>query len=115
MVISRPTASIVGRFEHLVLLAVLYAGDDAYAVPIADEIERRTGARPSRGALYTTLARLEEKGFLASMRGEPTPIRGGKARRYYHVSAYGRRALRQARNDLVTVWPGLSRVLGDAR
>jgi len=114
MAMSRPSPSIVGRFEHLVLLAVLYVGDDAYAVPIADEIERRTGARPSRGALYTTLARLEEKAFLASTRGEPSPIRGGKAKRYYRVSAYGRRALRQARNDLVTVWPGLGRILGDA-
>src|SRR5215831_11885263 len=115
MPLSRPAASIVGRFEHLVLLAVLYVDDDAYAVRIGDEIERRTGDRPSRGALYTTLARLEDKGFLASTRGDPTPIRGGKAKRYYRVSTYGRRALRQARNDLVTVWPGLSRILGDAR
>lgn len=113
MVPGRATASIVGRFEHLVLLSVLYVGEDAYAVSIADEMERRTGTRPSRGALYTTLARLEEKGFLLSARGDPTPIRGGKAKRYYRVSAKGKRALREVRNDLVAAWPGLTRLLGD--
>lgn len=115
MVLRRATTSLVGRFEHLVLLSVLYVGDDAYAVSIADKMEHRTGTRPSRGALYTTLARLEEKGFLLSTRGEPTPIRGGKAKRYYRVSANGKRALREARNDLVAVWPGLTRMLGDIR
>jgi DNA-binding PadR family transcriptional regulator len=106
--------TLVGRFEYVVLIATLYVGDDAYAVPVADAIARRTGSRPARGALYTTLARLENKGLLASSRGAPTPERGGKAKRYYRVTARGKRAIRETRLDLVSAWPGLARLIGSA-
>ena len=105
----------LGRFEHLVLLATLQVGDDAYAVPLREEIERRTGSTPARGALYTSLARLEAKGLLRSSVGEPTAVRGGKAKRYYRLSPPGRAALRAARIELVTAWPAASRLLSSPR
>lgn len=111
----RRRPSPVGRFEHLALLATLHLGDDAYAVTISDEIARRTDARPARGALYTTLARLEAKGLLASTMGEPMAIRGGKARRYYSLTPAGIAALAQARAELVAAWPRATRLLGDLR
>jgi PadR family transcriptional regulator PadR len=105
----------LGRFEHLVLLAILQHGADAYAVPIREEIERRTRSTPARGALYTSLARLEAKGLLASSVGEPAAVRGGKAKRYYRLTAAGRSALRNARMELVSAWPGVARLLGNSR
>lgn len=107
--------SSLGRFEHLVLLATLSVDQDAYAVSIGREIEAHSGTRPARGALYTTLARLENKGLLASTTGAPTAVRGGKAKRYYRVSPAGRAALRAAHTELFAAWPRIDRLLGVAR
>ena len=87
----------LGEFEHLVLLAVLRVGEDAYAVPVRAEIESRAGRAVSRGALYTTLDRLEQKGLLRSRLGDPLPERGGRARRYYTA---GLRAARESIDGL---------------
>ena len=76
----------LGELEQIVLLAVLRAGDEAYAVPILEQIERQTGRKVARGALYTALERLETKGCLRSRLGEPLPERGGRARRYFTVT-----------------------------
>ena len=91
----------LGEFEHLVLLAVLRVGDDAYAVPVRAEIESRAGRAVSRGALYATLDRLEQKGLLAAP-GDPLPERGGRARRYYAVARRlaGLRAARKSNDGL---------------
>ena len=91
----------------MLLLAVAHLRDEAYAVPIVDEIERRTGRRVSRAAAYITLRRLEEKGFLSSWLGEPIPERGGKARRYVKLEPAGARALRDARSAADRMWRGL--------
>jgi DNA-binding PadR family transcriptional regulator len=90
----------LGEFEHLVLLAVLRLGADAYAVPVRAEIEDRGGRKVARGALYTTLDRLEQKGLLRSRLGEPLAERGGRARRYYSVTSRGLASLRAARESL---------------
>ena len=90
----------LGEFEHLVLLAVLRVGEDAYAVPVRAEIESRAGRAVCRGALYTTLDRLEQKGLLRSRLGDPLPERGGRARRYYTVSPRGLAGLRAARESI---------------
>lgn len=82
-----------GPFEELVLLAVLALGDNAYGVTIRDEVEARTGRKSSYGAIYATLDRLERKGFLSSRRGEPTPERGGKAKRFFTIDGAGISAL----------------------
>ena len=97
----------LGEFEQLVLLAIAHLGDDAYGIPIVEEIERRTGRSASRGSVYVVLRRLEEKGFVSSWMSDPTPERGGKARRLVKLTAGGARALREARTAAERMWQGL--------
>ena len=97
----------LGEFEQIVLLAILRLGDDAYAIPVREEIERRTGRTVARGALYTALERLETKGCVRSRMSDPLPERGGRSRRYYTVSASGLAALRSARAALLALWKGM--------
>ena len=102
----------LGEFEEVVLLAVLRLDDDAYAIPIRDEIRRRARRRVARGALYTALERLEDKGLVSSRMGEPLPERGGRSRRYFKLTARGLGALRVSRRARLELWEGLEAVLG---
>ena len=102
----------LGEFEHIVLLAILRLGDEAYAIPIREEIEARTGRSVARGALYTALERLEAKRCLRSRLGEPLPERGGRARRYFTVTAAGLASIRSSRRNLLRLWQGLEERLG---
>src|SRR5207247_6219862 len=106
-----PDASNLGEFEHVVLLAVLRLGDAAYAVPVRDEIERRTGRRVSRGSVYVTLDRLETKGYLSSKLADPTATRGGRAKRYYALRPRAMAALRESRRALLQMWRGVDDLL----
>jgi PadR family transcriptional regulator, regulatory protein PadR len=101
----------LGEFEHVVLLAILRLGDDAYAIPIRDEIAERTGRAVARGALYTALERLESKKCLRSRMSDPLPERGGRSRRYFTVTAAGLAALRASRRSLLSLWQGVERRL----
>ena len=83
----------LGEFEQLVLLALLHLGEDAYGVSIRGEIEARTGRNVSIGSVYTTLDRMERKGYVRSSVGQPTPERGGRRKKYYCVEASGQAAL----------------------
>ena len=93
----------------MVLLAVLCAsaGEDAYGVNVHAELERRTRRRVARGAVYMTLDRLEKKGLLSSYLTEPTPERGGRAKRCYRVTRPALSALRESRRALLNLWQGL--------
>ncbi|HEV8200044.1 MAG TPA: helix-turn-helix transcriptional regulator [Candidatus Polarisedimenticolia bacterium] len=91
----------------MVLLAVLRLGDAAYAVPIRREIAVRTHRSPARGAIYITLDRLEEKGYLESWLGDAAAERGGRPRRYYKVKPAGVRALEQSWTALRRMWEGM--------
>ncbi|MBA2257634.1 MAG: PadR family transcriptional regulator [Acidobacteria bacterium] len=97
----------LGEFEQMVLLSIVQLGDDVYGVPIVDEIERRTGRSVSPAAVYVTLRRLEQKGLLSSSMSDPTPERGGKARRCVRVTASGLESLRESRRVLDRMWKGL--------
>ena len=101
-------AQSLGEFEQMVLLAVLCAGqdEDAYGVNVHAELERRTTRRVARGAVYMTLDRLEKKGLLASYLTDPTPERGGRAKRCYHVTKPAMAALRASRRALLSLWEG---------
>jgi DNA-binding PadR family transcriptional regulator len=101
----------LGEFEQIVLLAVLRLGENAYAIPIREEIERRTGRKVARGALYTALERLETKRCLHSTMSEPLPERGGRSRRYFMVTSTGLAAIRASRQSLLRLWQGLERLL----
>src|SRR5262249_14151150 len=100
-------------FEQMVLLAILQLGDKAYAVPIREELATRARRRITRGALYTTLDRLEAKAYLRSRFGDPVPERGGRARRYYPVTMRGVAALRTAHQALRNLCQGLDAILGE--
>lgn len=106
-----PDVVNLGEFEHMVLLAIMRLGDDAYAVPVREEIVRCTGRDVSRGSIYITLDRLETKGYLRSRLADPTPERGGRAKRYYVLRPRAIDALKESRRALVALWRGLETVL----
>ena len=97
----------LGEFEQMVLLAIAHLDGEAYGIPIVEEIERRTGRSVARAAVYITLRRLEEKGFVSSWMSDPTPARGGKGRRYVRLNSEGAKALREARRAAERMWQGL--------
>jgi len=97
----------LGEFEHVVLLAILRLGENAYAIPIREEIEERTGRSVARGAIYTALERLESKKCVRSRMSDPLPERGGRSRRYFAVTAAGLAAIRTSRRSLLRLWQGL--------
>jgi DNA-binding PadR family transcriptional regulator len=107
-----PDVVALGEFEHMVLLAIMRLADDAYAVPVRDEIVRCTGRDVSRGSIYITLDRLETKGYLKSRLADPTPERGGRAKRYYSLRPRAVEALKESRRALVALWRGLETALG---
>jgi PadR family transcriptional regulator PadR len=107
--------SSIGNFEELVLLAVLRLGrDDAYGIGIKKEIEAATGRAHSLGAIYTTLDRLESKGLVSSREGDPTPERGGRAKRFFEVEAPGITLLQSTRQGVTRLSAGLEPILGGA-
>jgi len=97
----------LGELEQIVLLALIRLGDNAYGVPVRQDIEQRTKRILSIGALYRTLERLEDKGFVTSRTGDPTPERGGRAKRFFHAEPAGLQALRRTRDALDVMWEGL--------
>jgi len=101
-------ADYLGEFEHVVLLALLRLGDDAYGVTVRQEIARRTGRDVSVGAIYTTLGRLETKGFVKSWLGAPTTERGGRAKRHFRVAAKGLAAVERTHDTLRRMTDGLT-------
>ena len=101
------TREALGEFEQMVLLSILHLGDEVYGVPIVDEIERRTGRTVAPAAVYITLRRLEQKGLLSSWMSDPTPERGGKARRFVKVTRAGLTLLRESRQLIDQMWKGL--------
>jgi DNA-binding PadR family transcriptional regulator len=82
---------MLGEFEYLLISAAARLGDDAYGVSMRAQIQEATGRPCSLGALYTTIDRLEDKGFLTTWMGDPTPQRGGRPKRMVRVTARGAR------------------------
>jgi PadR family transcriptional regulator PadR len=108
-------ASYLGEFELMLLLAVLQLGEEAYGVPISRQLEKHRGRSVSVGSVYAALERLEGKGLIVSSLGDPTPERGGKAKRYFRVTREGLRQVRETRRVLTRLWqeiPGLKFDLG---
>jgi PadR family transcriptional regulator, regulatory protein PadR len=104
-----------GEFEQIVLLAALRLGDNAYGVTILAEIAVRAGRNVSPGALYTTLHRMEDKGFVTFRDGSPTPERGGRAKRFVTVTREGRSALVSAQTAYRRLLDGLDLLIEPVR
>jgi DNA-binding PadR family transcriptional regulator len=105
-------ASNLGEFEQLILLAILRLGDEAYGVTIRAELADRAGRVVAPGAMYTALERLEAKGLVATRMGDPTPQRGGRAKRYVTVTAAGVKALRRSVQAYERLLDGLNLARG---
>jgi Predicted transcriptional regulators len=101
------TTPTLGTLELSILLAVARLGDEAYGLSVQRDISARMQHDYSVGAVYTTLQRLEAKGFVSSHTAGPTPVRGGRSRRQFKVTASGHRALREAERMATSVWAGL--------
>lgn len=101
----------LGDMEHLVLLAVLRLGGEAYGIPILDEVTARSGREVSKATVYVALKRLEQKGLVTSRLGESTPERGGRAKRYFKLRPAGLRALRDSRAMFLDLWRNYEAVL----
>jgi PadR family transcriptional regulator, regulatory protein PadR len=97
----------LGSLEHIVLLAVMRLGSNAYGMTVRREIDSTTGRDISIGALYATLARLDSKGLIKSSTGEPTAERGGRAKRYFRMTADGEGALRNTHEIILKMSAGL--------
>jgi DNA-binding PadR family transcriptional regulator len=102
-----------GAFDLMVILALMRLGEGAYGVPISREIEQTSGRSVAQATLYATLARLEKKGLIGSQLGEPTAERGGRAKRYFHVTAKGLREVRDTQRVFTSLWNGLPKLKGD--
>jgi DNA-binding PadR family transcriptional regulator len=102
----------LGNLELMVLLTLIRLGENAYGVSISREIEEISGREVALGSMYATLERLEEKGLVLSELGEPTPERGGRAKRYFRVTAKGLRSVQETRRVLDKLLQGLPQLEG---
>lgn len=97
----------ISNFEMMVMLALIRIGDKAYGVPISEEIERLSGHDVVVGSVYAALERLQSRDLVQSRIGEPTPERGGRARRYFTVTGKGLKVIRDTRRTLMRLWDGI--------
>src|SRR5947208_2560574 len=102
----------IGNFELMVMLALIRLGENAYGVPISQEIEKRSGREVAIGSVYAALERLEAKGLVSSELGEATAERGGRAKRYFHITGKGLKELRETQRALMKLWQGLPELEG---
>lgn len=104
--------SLLTDFELMILLAILRVGEGAYGVAIAREIEHTSSRRVVLGAVYAALDRLERSRLVVSAKGDPTPERGGRAKRFFKVTAAGLRAVKSTQRALVSLWTDLPALKG---
>jgi DNA-binding PadR family transcriptional regulator len=107
----RTPAPVLGEFELLVTLAVMQLGDEAYPLAVADCIERRTGRKASRPSVLITLERLEDKGMLTSRYGDPTPVRGGRSKRFFTPKPTAVQAVQAALDRIDAMTAGVPAVV----
>lgn len=106
-----PRSAFLGEWEQLVLLAILRRRDGAYVIGLRAYLATVMSRTPSRGALYQTLDRLEDKGYVRAIEEDPSPERGGHPRRRFVVTKPGIAALKASRQALLHLWKGIEEVL----
>ena len=105
----------LGEFEEIVLLTVGVLYDNAYGVAIKDELEKRLSRKVSVGALQSALRRMEKKGYLESKVGETEARRGGKPKRFFYITAFGKSALDYYKDVRLDLWNAMPKVVLDLR
>jgi PadR family transcriptional regulator, regulatory protein PadR len=105
-------ARFLTDFELMVMLAVLRVREDAYGVPIAREIEQTGGRSVTLAAVYLTLDRLRQNGLVTCRLGDPTPERGGRAKKFFSITPNGLRAIQRAQRAFVALWKGIPELKG---
>lgn len=103
----------IGAFEEVVMLTTAVLYDKAYGVAIKNEMERRMNRKVSVGAMRAALERLEKKGFLESSLGEATAVRGGKRKRFFRVTPYGKKVLEQVMDARQQLWQDIPAIAFD--
>lgn len=107
-----PRGAYLGGLELMVLLALIRLEEDAYGVPICHEIEKQSGREAALGSVYAALERLEKRGLVTSRLGDSTAVRGGRAKRYFRVTAQGVRNVRETQRVLMNLWRHLPQLEG---
>src|SRR5262249_37430042 len=102
----------LGSFELMVLLTVIRLRENAYGVPISEELDKQTGRGVAIGSVYAALERLESTGLVRSELGEPTTERGGRAKRYFSATAKGVKQVQEMQRTLTRLWHGLPALQG---
>ncbi len=105
----------IGEFEHLVLLTILRLGDAAYGASIYEELTAHTDRPILRPAVYNALRRLEAKELIRSELGDPTPERGGRAKRFVRLTDGGLTVLHDSRRTLLSLWDGVAAAIDEAK
>jgi PadR family transcriptional regulator, regulatory protein PadR len=105
--------SFLGELELMILLAVIYLGEEAYGVPITRELEKHRRRVVSVGSVYATLERLEGKGLISSSLGEATAERGGKAKKYFRITKAGLKKVQENRRVLTDLWRAIPELKGN--
>ncbi len=100
----------LGEFEEIVMLMIGVLYEEAYGLAIKNKIESRLSRNVSMGALHTALVRLEDKGYIRSFNGEATEERMGRPRRYYQITAYGKKALEYTKDTRNALWNEIPKV-----
>ena len=103
----------LGEFEEVVMLTVAILTDEAYGFAIIEEMEQRLNRKVSIGALQTVLRRLEKKGYLSSEMGEATKVRGGKRKRFFTITNFGKDALQETRDQRLGLWNAIPGIIFD--
>ena len=100
----------LGEFEEVVLLTVAILYGEAYGIAIIDEIESRLNRNVSIGSLQTVLMRLEKKGYVISAFGEATKVRGGKRKRFFELSDFGKKVLAEVKEQRLGMWSAIPEI-----
>jgi len=103
----------LGEFELIVLLVLIHLGDKGYGVSISKELTKQTGREAALGSVYAALERLEQKDYVVSNLADPTPERGGRAKRYFAMTKKGKAAVRMTKTTLTKLWQGIPEMRGE--
>lgn len=105
----------LGEFEEVVILTIAILYKEAYGVSIKNEIEERLARNVSMGALHTALVRLEDKGYVKSFNGDTSEDRMGRPRRYYQITALGKKAMEYTKNTRNELWSAIPKIALDVK